>query len=240
MTPFLTADSVGKSFGGRRILTAASLRAVSGELRLLLGRNGIGKSTLMQIATGIQRADTGVVLCDGAAYLEPDHATLARSGVLWVPDDHFFSRSFTVGRQLDWLHRRFAGASVREAAERFGVGGLLDRHIGSLSGGERRRAELAAIAVRRPRCVLADEPLRGVAPVDHDLVLGALREVARSGTAVVVSGHDVHALLAWADHVTWVSDGTTYELGPPSDAVRDTRFRAGYLGPGQAPRLPTT
>jgi ABC-type multidrug transport system ATPase subunit len=213
------------------VLTAATLRAVPGELRLLLGRNGIGKSTLMRIAAGLLRADTGVVHFNGQSYLAPTRAQLARAGLLWVPDDDFFARSFSIGRQLTWLQRRFDGAPVREAAERFHVADLLNRRVTSLCGGERRRAELAAIHVRSPRCVLADEPLRGVAPVDHDLVLGSLRDIARSGVAVVVSGHDVASLLAFADQVTWVTDGTTYELGPPAAAVRDARFRAGYLGP---------
>jgi ABC-type multidrug transport system ATPase subunit len=236
MTPFLLADCVGRRFGERRVLTAATLRAMPGELRLLLGRNGIGKSTLMRIAAGLLRADTGVVHCDGQSHLVPTRAQLARAGVLWVPDEHFFASGFSIGQQLEWLRRRFDGAQVQEAAERFGVAGLLSRRVQSLSGGERRRAELAAIHVRRARCVLADEPLRGVAPVDHDTVLDSLRDVARGGAAVVVSGHDVHALLHWADQVTWVTEGTTYELGPPTTAVQDMRFRAGYLGPRFQPK----
>jgi ABC-type multidrug transport system ATPase subunit len=231
MSVVLVADCVTKSFRQRRVLSSASLRAVSGQLRVMFGRNGEGKSTLIKIAAGCLAADSGSVHFDGSAYLSPRLRQLAARGLFYLPDHDLFSTAFTVRRQLEMIRLQFDGGSVEAAAERMGVGDHIDRLPYKLSGGELRRAELAAIIVRRPRCVLADEPFRGIAPADAEQLAHAFRELASAGVAVVVTGHEVPTLLEAADHITWCTSGTTYELGPPSVAVRDEAFQRGYLGP---------
>jgi lipopolysaccharide export system ATP-binding protein len=108
---------------------------------------------------------------------------------------------------------------------------LLDRRPPTLSGGERRRAELAAALVRRPTCLVADEPFRGIAPLDAELLTAAYRALAVDGCAVVVTGHEAPTLFDAADRVVWCTDGTTYELGSPEAARRSERFCSEYLGP---------
>ena len=93
-----------------------------------------------------------------------------------------------------------------------------------------RRAELPAILPRRPTCLLADEPYRGIAPNDAEEITSVLRGLASAGTAVVITGHEVPTLLQAADHITWCTNGTTYELGPPDVAMRHERFAVEYLG----------
>lgn len=230
MTPLLVADCVGKSFKGRRVLSAGSLRAVAGELRVLLGRNGAGKSTLMKIAAGWIEPDTGTVHFDGAARLRTRLPQLAEQGLFYLPDHDLFSTAFSVRTQLDMFRQQFGGGDIDEAAHAVGLVGKLDRRPSALSGGELRRAELAAILVRRPRCLLADEPFRGIAPKDAEDMTRVLRGLAASGMAVVVTGHEVPTLLAAADHVTWCTAGTTLELGPPATAVLHGAFRREYLG----------
>ena len=229
----LVADSIVKSFGKRRILTSATLRAVAGEVRVLFGRNGIGKSTLMKVAVGRAQPDSGVVFFDGRARLKISQAELAREGLFYLADEHLFSSAFTVRRQLQFLRETFDGGSVDEAAERVGIGHVLDRRPFALSGGECRRAELAAVIVRRPRCLMADEPYRRIAPRDAEQLSAIFRELASSGCAVVLSGHELHTLLDVADHVTWCESGTTQELGNPAEAKRHEDFRREYLGPLQ-------
>jgi ABC-type multidrug transport system ATPase subunit len=231
MSVVLAAECVTKSFRERRVLSSASLRAVNGQLRVIFGRNGEGKSTLIKIASGRIAADTGAVHFDGRAYLTPRFHELAARGLFYLPDHDLFSSAFTIRRQLEMIRRQFDGASIDAAADRMGVLDHLDRLPYKLSGGELRRAELAAIIVRRPRCVLADEPFRGVTPADAEHLARAFRDLAAAGVAVVVTGHEVPTLLEAADHVTWCTSGTTYELGPPSSAVRDEAFQRGYLGP---------
>ena len=227
----LVADCIVKSFGTRRILTSATLRAVPGEVRVIFGRNGIGKSTLMKIAVGRAQPDSGVVFYDGRARLNVRQAGLAREGVFHLADEPLFSTAFTVRRQLEFLRDAYDGGSVEEAAERVGIAHALDRRPFALSGGECRRAELAAVLVRGPRCLVADEPYRGIAPKDAEVLSTIFRELAASGCAVVLSGHEVHTLLDVADHVTWCEAGTTQELGSPAQARAHEQFQREYLGP---------
>jgi lipopolysaccharide export system ATP-binding protein len=228
--PILTADCVAKSFGSHRVLSSATLRAVPGQLRVLFGRNGIGKSTLLKIAAGRLAADGGTVHFAGRAYLAADLRHLAARGLFYLPDHDLLSRAFTVRRQLEMARRQFDGRHVEEAADRLGIAGHLDKRPDALSGGERRRAELAMVLVRRPSCLLADEPYRGIAPRDAEDLTITFRALAAEGVGVVVTGHEVPTLLAAADHVSWCTSGTTYELGPPAEAARDDAFRREYLG----------
>ena len=234
MSELLCADCVGKSYRGRHILSSASLRAVPGELRALFGRNGTGKSTLLRIAAGLVAPQTGHVRWDGEVLDRASLAMLARRGLFYLPDHDLLSDAFTVRRQLEMIRRQYDGIAPEAAARRTGVEMHLDKRPGALSGGELRRAELAAVLVRQPRCLLADEPYRGIAPKDAEVLTDVLRELSAAGAAVVVTGHEVPMLLATADHVTWCVSGTTYELGAPELAAQHERFRREYLGAGLA------
>lgn len=231
MTALLTADCVAKAFEGRRVLTSASLRAVPGEFRALLGRNGAGKSTLLKIGAGWLAPDSGAIHFDGEVVTAASLPALAMRGVFYWPDVDLLSRAFSVRRQLTMFQQRFRGADVEEVAERVAIVDLLDHRPDELSGGELRRAELAAVLVRRPRCLLADEPCRGVDPKDAEKLTEHLRRIAREGVAVVATGHEIPTLLAMADHVTWCTSGTTHELGPPAVARGHDAFCREYLGP---------
>lgn len=239
MNPLLTADCVSKSFRGRRVLSSGSLRAVPGELRVMFGRNGSGKSTLMKIAAGWIQPDSGAVHFEGTSHLTARLPQLAEWGVFYLPDHDLFSSAFSVRTQLEMIRGRFNGGDIEAAAETMGIAARLDHKPFDLSGGERRRVEIAAILVRRPRCLLADEPYRGVAPKDAEDMTRALQSLAASGTAIVVTGHEVPTLLAAADHVTWCTSGTTYELGSPDTAMMHDAFRRDYLGGAQFTRAQT-
>lgn len=230
MTAILTAECVGKSFAGRSVLTSATLRAVPGELRVLFGRNGSGKSTLLRIAAGLLAPDTGAVHFAGRAYLSVRLTELAASGLFYLPDHDLLSDAFTVRRQLEMIRLQFDGSSVIQAAGRMGIAEHLDKRPRELSGGERRRAELAAVLVRQPACLLADEPYRGIAPKDAEDLTRTFADLASDGVAVVITGHEVPTLLAAADHVSLCTSGTTYELGAPAVATQHPMFRREYLG----------
>ena len=232
-TPLLVADSVGKSFGAKRVLSSASLRAVPGEVRVLFGRNGAGKSTLIKIAAGLIAADTGMVHFDGAPLLRPTLPWLARAGLFYLPDHDLLSSALTLEAQLRLCAAQFglSDDSWRTAARRTEVESMLDRRPTAFSGGELRRAELTLALARAPRVLIADEPFRGIAPVDHELLSTLFRAMAAEGCAVVVTGHEVETLLALADHVTWSTSGTTYELGSRERARGHEQFRREYAGP---------
>lgn len=229
MKPILTVECVAKTFAGRCVLSSASLRAVPGELRVLLGRNGIGKSTLLKIGAGCIAPDSGSIHFAGRAYLSVRLRDLAAEGLFYLPDHDLLSTAFTVRHQFEMIRRQFDGGDSAEAADLMGIGSHLDKRPYELSGGERRRAELAAAFVRRPLCLLADEPYRGVAPKDAEDLTKAFSSLAADGVAVVITGHEVPTLLDAADHVTWCTSGTTYELGSPQIAIRNESFRREYL-----------
>lgn len=229
----LVADCVSKSFGGRRVLISASLCAVSGEVRVLLGRSGEAKSTLLRIAMAWLEPDSGVVRSEGEGFLRVRPVMLAARGVYYLPDSGSLSTALTLQAQFAMLAERFPDGEVPSAAlDRLGMERFGGARLYRLSGGEQRRAEVAAVFVRRPRVLLADEPLRGIAPIDQERILASFRALAADGCAVVVTGHDVEALLDGADHVTWCTSGTTYELGAPAAAREHERFRREYLGVG--------
>jgi ABC-type multidrug transport system ATPase subunit len=228
MREILVADCIGKKYGERWVLRSATLRAARGELRALLGRNGAGKSTLLRTAAGVIHPDTGTVRFNGVARERVRMAQLAREGLCFVPDRDLLSNAFTVREQLAFA--RPDRDSIASTADRLEIGRLLDARPFELSSGERRRAEVAFAMMRQPACLLADEPLRNISPVDADALLHVLQDIAHNGCAVVVTGHEVPALLAAVDHVTWCTSGTTYEMGPPFMARTDERFRRDYLG----------
>lgn len=230
----LAADCVGKAFGDRRVLTAATVAAHAGRVTALFGRNGEGKSTLLRIAAGVMAADYGTVRLRGVHVRRPTLPWLARRGVFFLPADGLLSRRIPLGAQVEAVARRFRRGDAADVVGRLRLGGLLAARGDALSGGERRRAEVALAVLRAPACLLADEPFQGVAPLDAEMVGRELRALADAGCAVLATGHETATLLALADQVVWMTSGTTYALGAPADAVRHDHFRREYLGPGWA------
>lgn len=226
----LVADCVGKKYGERWVLHSATLRATAGQVRALLGRNGSGKSTLLKIGAGVLEPDTGGVRFAGRTEERMRLSTMARQGLCYIPDHDLLSNSFTVQEHLRFASGRDPGSLVDDVVRDLGIAALLAARPFELSSGERRRAEIAFACARRPTCLLVDEPLRNLAPIDAEALLSVLRALAEAGCAVVVTGHEVPALLAAVHHVTWCTAGTTYELGPPFMARNDERFMRDYLG----------
>jgi ABC-type multidrug transport system ATPase subunit len=229
--PILVAECIGKRFGGRAVLTAATLRVEAGCVTAVVGRNGVGKSTLLKIAAGWMRPDHGSVRFLGRLHLPARLHCLAEEGLFYLPDRDLLSPGFSVREHLESVARRWSRGDMQEAVESTGIVPHLEHRAASLSAGERRRAELALALLRGPSCLLADEPYRGLAPRDIEALSATMRRLAAGGCGVVVTGHDVPTLWGVADRVVWCTDGTTYDLGTPTAAMDDWRFRRGYLGP---------
>jgi len=229
--PVLLAECIGKRFGERAVLTAATLRAEPGCVTALVGRNGIGKSTLLKIAAGWMRPDHGTVQFRGRVHLHARLHRLAEEGLFYLPDRDLLSPGFSVREHLSSVARRWGRRDAPEVARLTGLETHLDHRPPTLSAGERRRAELAVALLRSPTCLLADEPYRGLAPYDTESLSATLRRLAEAGCGVVVTGHEVPTLWHVADRVVWCTDGTTYDLGSPTAATADWRFRQGYLAP---------
>ena len=236
-SPYLfAADSVGKSFGSRKILSASSIWAARGRITVLFGRNGCGKSTLLRIGGGLLRADHGVIHFDDRAYLHPRLSQLAARGLFYLPDRDLLSRRISVREQIRAVEWRFGNGRSARILDRLGIAGVIDQTPDQLSGGERRRAELAVALIRAPRCLLADEPFAGINPSDAEVLAASLKQLAREGCAIVVTGHEVPQLLDVADDIVWMVAGTTHGLGSPGEAAEHDQFRREYLGSVQVRR----
>ena len=225
------ADSIGKSFRGKTVLKSATMWARPGVITVLFGLNGSGKTTMIRCALGLLRADHGMVRYDGRSYLRPRLHRLARLGVFYVPDRGLLSRRIRIGKQLRLVAERFEASDTEEWLERLGVAHVLRRPLHTLSGGERKRMELAMAGIRNPRCLILDEPLTEIEPRDRGFINGVLREMSADGCAIIVTGHDVDDLMALADDVIWVVGGTTHGLGTTEEAKAHHQFRREYIGP---------
>lgn len=231
--PLFAADSIGKAFGRTQVLKAASAWAFAGEITVLFGRNGSGKSTLLKASVGQVSADFGTVHFDGKVYPRPKLHDLANRGLFYLPDRDLLSPRWTLRYHLKALRWRFGGNGPERVLEEMGIADRVDAQPHKMSGGERRRAEIAIARLRRPRCLLADEPFSGINPSDAEVVATALVQLAEGGCAVLVTGHEVPQLMAIASNVVWMTAGTTHWLGPSAEAARHEQFRREYLGPGR-------
>lgn len=229
VTPMLAAESIGKSFGRRTVLTAAGLWATAGRITALLGRNGCGKTTLLRIACGLLRADYGVVIYRNERLLHPRLWRLARQGLWFLPERSLLHKSVTCRCHFEALARHHRCNGLTEAVQQLALDSLLDRKPEDLSGGERRRVEVGLALARTPDCLMADEPFLGIVPRDRELLQQAFRSMAHQGCAIVVTGHEVSSLLDIADEVVWHTSGTTHVLGGPEQARRHDQFKREYL-----------
>lgn len=226
----LAAESIGKWFGRHEVLRAAGCWAVAGEITVLLGRNGCGKTTLSRIAVGLLRADTGVVIVGNDRYRHPRLATLATSGVFYLSQDAWLSPAHTIERHFQALQHHHPSSDVSTAIERTNVGPFLRKKPRTLSPGERRNVELALALARRPSCLVADEPFLGLAPSQVELFGEIFRELAGTGTGLWVTGHEVEVLLPLADTVVWMTAGTSHHLGTVDKALTHDQFVREYVG----------
>jgi ABC-type multidrug transport system ATPase subunit len=229
LTPRFAIETVWKQFGRRPVLRNASVWAYPGAVTVLFGRNGEGKSTLLRCGLGLLRADVGVTILGPRRHHRPSLARLAREGLFYLPDRDLFSPQLTVAAQVRALVARFPEAAPARLERILPEPGLVDRHAWELSGGERRRAEVGYAGARGPAVLVADEPLRGLAPLDALAVADYLRALAAEGCAVLVTGHEARALLDIADHIVWMTGGTTHHLGTREVALAHDQFRNDYL-----------
>lgn len=228
----LAAEGIGKGFGELDVLKSASVWAVRGKITVLMGRNGSGKTTLLRIAVGDMVPDYGSLHFMGRASERHRVSRLSREGLCFVPERGLPAPHFTVRDHFRAMRGAFAHGDPGPSIEIARLGPILDQRVLELSGGERTRVSFGLVHYRAPKVLVADEPLAGVAPKDRDPLFEIFRDLARSGAAVVTSGHDAVDLLRLSDAVIWSVAGTTHHLGTPADALDHPQFRREYLGPG--------
>jgi len=187
------------------------------------------------VINGFVRPAHGHVIFRGVRHDRPKLHDLAQAGLFFIPERNLLSRGRPLGDHIELLLRRHPNPDAGEVVRRLRLGPWLDRPPERLSGGERRRAEFGLALMRRPACLMADEPFMGIAPRDTEEIGAIIREFAADGCAILITGHEIPAIFSVAHEIHWMTAGTVHPLGPPAEAIRNDQFRRDYLGP-RAPR----
>ncbi|WP_424895072.1 LPS export ABC transporter ATP-binding protein [Tepidimonas sp. HKU79] len=238
----LRAQGLHKRYGRRTVVHDVSLQVRGGEVVGLLGPNGAGKTTSFYMIVGLVRADAGRLwIDDQPAENLPIHRR-ARLGLGYLPQEASIFRKLTVEQnvravlelQHDEAGRPLAEPVLRERLDRLlqelHVDHLRDAPAPALSGGERRRVEIARTLATNPRFILLDEPFAGVDPIaviEIQRIIGFLK--AR-GIGVLITDHNVRETLGICDHAYIISEGRVLAHGTPADIVDDAEVRRVYLG----------
>lgn len=232
----LVASDVTREVGHRRILRGVSLYVKRGEVVALLGPNGAGKTSTFHIMTGMVRPHRGAVHMEGYDVTDLPMYRRARLGLGYLPQESSIFRGMNVSDNImaileiveeDPTHRRIA---LDNLLGEFSISHLAEADSMSLSGGERRRVEIARCLASDPHYVLLDEPFAGIDPIavnDIRLLVARLKD---RGLGVLVTDHNVRETLAISDRAYILHDGAVLTQGTPKQIVKDKNVRRVYLG----------
>ncbi|HWA70446.1 MAG TPA: LPS export ABC transporter ATP-binding protein [Rhizomicrobium sp.] len=233
----LSAQHLVKSFPGRgRVIEDVTLNLVRGEVVGLLGPNGAGKTTTFQMLTGMVMPDAGAISLDGHAITTMPFYDRARFGIAYLPQAPFVPRALTVSQNiLMVLEARLAGTAARKARldqliAEFRLEDVHGKRVGELSGGQRRRCEIAITLACEPRFALMDEPFAGVDPHATDEITGLIRDLAARDIGVLVTDHKARELLSIVDRAYVIESGRVLAEGEAASIVANEAVRRAYLG----------
>ena len=238
----LVVRHLAKSYGRRKVVKDVSLTVRKGEVVGLLGPNGAGKTTSFYMIVGLLRADAGSISIDGVPVESmPIHQRL-RMGLSYLPQEASIFRKLNVSdniRAVLELQRDAAGRPLAKAAIDERLHHLLqDLHIShlhdtpatALSGGERRRAEIARALATQPRFILLDEPFAGIDPIAVIEIQRIIQFLKQRGIGVLITDHNVRETLGICDHACIISDGAVLAAGTPAEIINNADVRRVYLG----------
>jgi lipopolysaccharide export system ATP-binding protein len=234
--PTLRTHELTKSYGGRTVVRGVSLEVNSGEVVGLLGPNGAGKTTTFYMTVGLTAPDAGRVTFDGADLTDDPMYIRARKGIGYLPQEPSIFRGLTVEQNilailetlgLDGATRR---ARLRELLAELNLTPLAHAPAHTLSGGERRRAEITRALVMNPQFILLDEPFAGIDPIAVTEIQKIIFHLKERGIGVLITDHNVLQTLRITDRAYIVSDGAIFSSGTPAALAADEEVRRIYLG----------
>jgi lipopolysaccharide export system ATP-binding protein len=238
----LQARHLQKSYGSRKVVKDVSLEVAKGEVVGLLGPNGAGKTTSFYMIVGLVRADAGEISIDGSSVEHMPIHRRSRLGLSYLPQEASIFRKLNVEEnvravlelQRDDQARPLAKAEIEKRLtallQDLRVDHLRDSPALALSGGERRRVEIARALATQPRFILLDEPFAGIDPIaviEIQRIIGFLKS---RGIGVLITDHNVRETLGICDHAYIISDGNVLAQGTPSEIVNNADVRRVYLG----------
>jgi len=233
----LRTEGIGKSYGDREVVRGVNLEIAQGEVVGLLGPNGAGKTTSFYMIVGLVRPDAGRVLADGVEITRlPMYLRAREHGISYLPQEPSVFRKLTVEENiLAVLEARESDYSLRRTRterllEQLNLGHVRKTQGYALSGGERRRVEIARCLAIEPAFILLDEPFAGIDPIavlDLQQIIFALKA---SGIGVLITDHNVHDTLIVTDRAYIINEGKIFAAGTPGELGRNAEVRKIYLG----------
>jgi len=238
----LEVSGLRKTYGSRRVVTEVHLAVGAGEVVGLLGPNGAGKTTTFYMVVGLVRADAGEIRIDGKAVQSKPIHQRARMGLSYLPQEASIFRKLTVQEniravlelQLDGRGKALRNAEIDSRLELLlrdlSIEKLRDSPAPALSGGERRRVEIARALATQPRFILLDEPFAGIDPIaviEIQRIIGFLKS---RGIGVLITDHNVREMLGICDRAYIISEGRVLAEGTPQQIVENVDVRRVYLG----------
>jgi lipopolysaccharide export system ATP-binding protein len=232
----LTATDLAKSYGGRKVVDGVSLELKRGETVGLLGPNGAGKTTTFHMITGFIRPEQGRIMLDGTEITGLPVYRRARLGLGYLSQEPSVFRRLSVEDNVRAV-LEMLGRSRDEQADRtdrllarFNVAHLRKQKGGTLSGGERRRVELARALASDPSFLLLDEPFTGIDPIVRAEIQDIIRALRNDGLGILITDHNVRETLEITDRAYIMYDARVLLSGTSDDLVRDEKARQVYLG----------
>ncbi len=232
----LVATGLNKSYHGRTVVKDVSLQVAAGEVVGLLGPNGAGKTTAFYMVIGLVQPDGGNVHLDDHDITPLPVYQRARRGLGYLPQEASIFRKLTVAQNLDAVLEHMPGGRHEKQAQRdrlleeFKLTHLFRSHAFTLSGGERRRVEIARALATNPSHLLLDEPFAGIDPI----AVGDIQEIVTNlkdrGLGVLITDHNVRETLQITDRAYIIYEGSILESGPPRQIADSAHVRSIYLG----------
>ena len=238
----LVVERLQKRYGSRTVVKDVSLTVASGEVVGLLGPNGAGKTTCFYMVVGLVPLDAGTIALNGTSIAHLPIHRRARMGLSYLPQEASVFRKLTVEEniravlelQLDDARRPLPRAQIAERLtgllEDLQIAHLRTNPALSLSGGERRRVEIARALAARPRFILLDEPFAGVDPIAVLEIQRIVRFLKERGIGVLITDHNVRETLGICDHAYIINEGVVLAAGRPEEIVGNETVRRVYLG----------
>ncbi len=232
----LETREIAKAYRGRKVVDNVSVSLENGEVVGILGPNGAGKTTSFYMIVGLISPDSGNVLLDGRDITGLPMYQRARMGISYLPQEPSVFRKLTVEENLmailemQRLHAEGRRARRDELIEQFGLETVRRSKGYMLSGGERRRVEIARSLAINPKFLLLDEPFSGIDPIQVIELQRIIFELRRSGIGILVTDHNVRETLMVTDRAYIINSGKIFRSGSPDELSQDPEVRRVYLG----------
>lgn len=232
----LQARGIGKNFGNKRVVRNVSIGVRRGEAVGLLGPNGAGKTTTFYMLSGLMQADEGSIFLDGNDVTETPLYQRARLGIGYLPQESSIFRGLSVEKNIRAVleitesNADLRDSMLEELLAEFGIGHLRNTPSINLSGGERRRLEIARALAARPTFLLLDEPLAGIDPIAVADIRDLISQLKEHGLGVLITDHNVRETLEIVDRAYIIHDGAVLMEGTPEEVVGHSGVREVYLG----------